>query len=82
MSYEKVKEARSLLIGAKQTKKAIEQGKTQEVLIARDADERIKQSLTSLCRNHGVALHYVDSMKELGKACGIDVGAATAAILR
>ncbi|PTX58169.1 LSU ribosomal protein L7AE [Melghirimyces profundicolus] len=81
MSYEKVKSAKSLWIGAKQTKKAIQQGKAREVLIAADADEHITQSLVQLCRNHGVAVLYVDSMKELGKACGIDVGAATAAIL-
>lgn len=81
MSYEKVKAAYNLIIGAKQTKKAIEQGMAQEVVIARDADGRITQSLTDLCRNHGVQVVYVDSMKELGKACGIEVGAATAAII-
>ncbi|SDW89662.1 large subunit ribosomal protein L7A [Marininema mesophilum] len=82
MSYDKVKEARTIVIGAKQTKKAIEQGKAEEVLIARDADERLTTALSTLCRNHGIAVVYVDSMKELGRACGIDVGAATAAVLK
>ncbi|GGA53636.1 ribosome-associated protein L7Ae-like [Kroppenstedtia guangzhouensis] len=81
MSYDKVKKAKSLLIGAKQSKKAIQQGKVREVVIATDADEELKQSLIQICRNHGVAVSYVDSMQGLGKACGIDVGAATAAIL-
>lgn len=81
MSYDKVNNAKTLLIGAKQTKKAIQQGKALEVVIAADADEQMKQSLVQLCRNHGVAVIHVDSMNELGKACGIDVGAATAAIL-
>ncbi|SFS84979.1 50S ribosomal protein L7ae-like protein [Marininema halotolerans] len=82
MSYDKVKEARTIVIGAKQTKKAIEQGKAEEVLIAQDADERVTKALTHLCRNRGIAVVYVDSMKDLGRACGIDVGAATAAVLK
>ncbi|MDA8352132.1 MAG: 50S ribosomal protein L7ae-like protein [Firmicutes bacterium] len=81
MSYDKVKSANTLLIGAKQTKKAIQQGKAHEIVIAEDAEPHITQSLIQLCRNHGVAVHYVDSMEKLGKACGIDVSAATAAIL-
>ncbi|OYD06544.1 ribosomal L7Ae/L30e/S12e/Gadd45 family protein [Paludifilum halophilum] len=81
MSYDRVKKAKTLFIGAKQTKKAIEQGSPQQVVIARDADDRIRESLADLCRNYGVSVVYVDSMKELGKACGIDVGAATAAII-
>ncbi|MEW9031129.1 MAG: 50S ribosomal protein L7ae-like protein [Planifilum fimeticola] len=82
MSYEKVKEAKSLLIGTKQTKKAIEQGKVQEVVVAQDADQHVISPVVSMCRNRGIAVSYVDSMKELGKACGIEVGAATAAILK
>ncbi|GAA5345855.1 LSU ribosomal protein L7AE [Planifilum fimeticola] len=82
MSYEKVKEAKSLLIGTKQTKKAIEQGKVQEVVVAQDADQHVISPVISMCRNRGIAVSYVDSMKELGKACGIEVGAATAAILK
>ncbi|SMO79773.1 ribosomal L7Ae/L30e/S12e/Gadd45 family protein [Melghirimyces algeriensis] len=81
MSYDKVKSANRLLIGAKQAKKAIQQGKATRIVIAKDAEEHITQSLIELCRNHGVAVSYVDSMQELGKVCGIDVGAATAAIL-
>src|SRR4051812_4254786 len=81
VSYEKVKQAASLMIGAKQTKKAVEQGKAQQVVIARDADEHVTLPVINLCKNKGIAVLYVDSMKELGKACGIEVGAATAAIL-
>ncbi|SFJ37696.1 50S ribosomal protein L7ae-like protein [Thermoflavimicrobium dichotomicum] len=81
MSYEKVKQAKSLTIGTKQTKKAIEQGKAEEVFVAADADPHITDSIVAMCKERGVAVVHVDSMKELGKACGIEVGAATAAIL-
>lgn len=81
MSYEKVKQAKSLTIGTKQTKKAIEQGKAVEVFVAADADPQVIEPIILLCKQFGVIVHHVDSMKKLGKACGIEVGAATAAIL-
>ncbi len=81
MSYEKVKQANSLTIGTKQTKKAIEQGKATQVIVADDADPQVIQPVITLCHERGIAVTHVDSMKKLGKACGIEVGAATAAIV-
>jgi len=80
MSYEKVKNAKNLLIGTKQTKKAIMQGDVEEVFIAKDADQHIIDPIVDLCEDHGITVNFVDSMNELGKACGIQVGAAAAAI--
>lgn len=81
MSYEKVNQGKKLSIGAKQATKTIEQGLANEVLIARDADPRITVRAASLCSKLGVKVTYVDSMKHLGKACGIDVGAAIVAVM-
>jgi large subunit ribosomal protein L7A len=81
MSYDKVKQAANLSIGTKQATKAVEVGKAVEVFIANDADPRITAKLVSLCRKMEVPLTYVDSMKLLGKACGIEVGAAVAAVV-
>lgn len=82
MSYEKVKLAKAITIGTKQTKKAIEQGRASIVIVADDADSKITLSIRSMCEARGIAITHVDSMKELGKACGIEVGAATVAILQ
>ncbi|MBA4495882.1 50S ribosomal protein L7ae-like protein [Paenactinomyces guangxiensis] len=82
MSYEKVKQAKSLTIGTKQTRKAIEQDRVQEVFVADDADPQITNLILSMCKDRGIAVVRVDSMKQLGKACGIEVAAATAAILK
>lgn len=82
MSYEKVKEAKSLVVGTKQTKKAIDQGRVIEVIIADDAEARIKEPVLAMCKERGIPVTHVDSMKELGKACKIDVGAAMVAIVR
>lgn len=81
MSYEKVKQAKQLLIGTKQTKKAIDQGRAQEVVIANDADDRLVAELIDLCQKRGIAISYVNSMKKLGSACGIEVGAASVALI-
>lgn len=80
MSYEKVEQAKELSIGINQTVKAIEHFQAEEVYIAQDADKRLTQKIALLCKEKGVPVIYVDSMRRLGRACGIDVGAATAAI--
>jgi large subunit ribosomal protein L7A len=81
MSYDKVKQAMNLSIGMKQATKAVELGKAAEVFVAKDADPRLTIKMVNLCKKMGVQLTYVDSMKLLGKACGIEVGAAVAAVV-
>ncbi|RXT09069.1 50S ribosomal protein L7ae-like protein [Ammoniphilus sp. CFH 90114] len=81
MSYEKVKQATQLTIGMKQTLKAVEQGMVKEVFVAKDADPKVTGKIALLCKEKNIPVEIVDSMKQLGKACGIEVGAATAAIL-
>jgi len=78
---EKLREASKKTIGTKQTLKALEKNKTSIVFIARDAEEHVTAGLKELCQKKGVEVVLVDSMKELGEACGIQVGAASAAIL-
>lgn len=80
MSYEKVKQAKTLLIGTKQTTKAIEQGNVTHVFIARDADQQIVNPILDICKDRGIQVSFFDTMKLLGKACGIQVGAAMAAL--
>jgi large subunit ribosomal protein L7A len=59
----------------------IELGQAREVFVAKDADPRVTGKVIALCKKMGVQVTYVDSMKLLGKACGIEVGAAIAAVL-
>lgn len=81
MSYEKVKQAKHISIGIKQTLKAIEQKNAREVIVAKDADYCFTSKIIESCNKNGVDISYVDSMKKLGKVCRIEVGAATVAIL-
>lgn len=80
MSYEKVTQADEVLIGTKQTLKAIEHGTASEIIVAEDAAEEIQQRILKAANESSVSIQFVDSMKKLGKACGIDVGAATIAL--
>lgn len=82
MSYEKVTQADELVIGTKQTLKALENGSIKEVIVAEDADRRVVQKVETIAMKKKVPILKVESMKKLGKACGIDVGAATVGITK
>ncbi|MEC1550620.1 50S ribosomal protein L7ae-like protein [Bacillus rugosus] len=81
MSYDKVSQARSIIIGTKQTVKALKRGSVKEVVVAKDADPILTSSVVSLAEDQGISVSMVESMKKLGKACGIEVGAAAVAII-
>lgn len=72
----------SKVVGAKQTKRALTGGKAAAVYLAEDADPRVTESIRELSRECQVPVYEVSSMKKLGQACGISVGAAVAAQLR
>jgi len=71
-----------LRIGVKQTSKAIIEGLAVQVYIARDADQHVTRHVVELAEEQDVEIIYVENMKDLGKACNIDVGAATAVITK
>ena len=70
------------VVGAKQTKRAVEGGSAEQVFLAEDADPRVTEPMEALCTGKDIPVVKVSSMKELGAACGISVGAAVAALLR
>jgi large subunit ribosomal protein L7A len=74
-------EGSSKVVGAKQTKRALSAGRVKSVYLAQDADPRLTGEIRDLCRESGVPVCDVDTMRELGHACGIAVGAAVAALV-
>ena len=70
------------VIGVRQTTKAVQNGEAVQVFVACDAEARLVAPLRALCEASGVPLTEAESMRALGQACGIEVGAAVAAILR
>ena len=69
-------------IGLKQTARLVESDGAARVFIAQDADERVVGNLRESCAAKGIEVIRAESMKALGKACGIEVGAAVAALLK
>lgn len=70
------------VVGAKQVRRALESSEAQMIYIAKDADEQIVSDIEEDSKNKQIQILYVDSMKELGEACGIDINAAVAALLK
>ena len=70
------------VVGTKQAVRCIKNNEVKLMYIAKDAEKHITKSLVELCKEHKIDIVYVDTMKELGEACGIDVSAATVAILK
>jgi len=69
------------VVGIKQSRKAIREGFAQKAYLAADADPKIREELSELCRQEDIPLVTGMTMQELGKACGIEVGAAIAVVL-
>lgn len=80
MSYEKVAQAANKVVGTKQTLKALENEQVKELIVAEDADHKVLEKALLIAQGKGISVQSVDSMKKLGKACGIDVNAAIVAI--
>ena len=66
-------------VGLKQLRKALENGKAKFVFLAQNADPALTEPIATLCQQNQVSYTWVRSMADLGRACGIEVGAAAAA---
>ena len=73
--------AEEKVVGAKQAKRALRDGRARRVYLAADADPRVTEPVAQLCQQQGVPVEEVPGMKALGAACGISVGAAVVAAL-
>ncbi len=83
--YEIVEAARdtgTLRKGTNETTKAIERNKAKLVVMAENVDPpEILAYLPPLCNEKDVSFGYVPDKRELGSAAGIDVSAASVAVV-
>ncbi|QSX05980.1 ribosomal L7Ae/L30e/S12e/Gadd45 family protein [Sedimentibacter sp. zth1] len=70
------------VIGKKQTLRYIAKDMVKTVFISKDADEHVTKEIIDICNIKNIDIIYFNNMKELGKACNIDVNAAAAAVLK
>ena len=68
--------------GTNETTKIIERGMARLVLISEDVTpEEVVMHLPPLCEEKNIPYLYVKNQKDLGAACGINKGCASAVIL-
>ena len=70
------------VVGAKQSRRAIRDGLAQRVFLAVDADPALTEPLSAQCEAAGIPTSSEFTMKELGQAAGIHVGAAVITVLK
>lgn len=80
MLDETFKSSRHKIVGIKQTQRALEKGIVRQIFLAKDAEQHVLRPIIESCRTQGIEMIEIPTMVELGKACGIEVGAAVAAL--
>ena len=68
-----------IVVGTKQLRKALKNNQARSVFLAENADPAITEPIAAACLAKQIPLTWVPTMADLGRACGIDVGAAAAA---
>ena len=70
------------VIGVKQSRKAIRNGRAAMVYLACDADPAITDPVADSCAEAGIPVEAAYTMAQLGRACHITVGASVVAVLK
>ena len=69
------------VIGVKQSRRAIREGRATRVFLADDADPAITDPVAESCAAAGIPVVTGHTMVQLGQACRITVGASVVALL-
>ena len=70
------------IVGTKQLLRALDEGKIARAFVAADADLLLTKRVVDRCFDMNIPCVKVESMEKLGRACGIDVKAAAAGLLK
>lgn len=71
-----------IVIGKKQTLRALARDEAEKIYISKDADLHVTKPIEDVCEEKNIEIIYFDNMKELGTSVGINVNAAAAAVLK
>ena len=63
-------------VGLKQVQKSIKENNVKKVYVAKDAEKHITEQIIKKCQENNIQVVCVETMAELGKKAGIDVGAS------
>ncbi|MEM4841210.1 MAG: 50S ribosomal protein L7Ae [Nanopusillaceae archaeon] len=80
--FELARQTGKIKKGTNETTKAVDRGQAKLVAIALDVDPpEIVMHLPALCEEKGIPYVFVSSKHRLGNSCGIQVQAASAAVI-
>lgn len=74
--------SKNRVVGIKQTLKALKNNEVSKLYVAKNAEKKVIAPVVNLANENSIEIEYIDTMRELGKLCGIDVGAASVAMLK
>jgi len=77
-----LRSAAKKVVGTKQVTRALKAGTAARAYVANDADTFIFQQVIRAAEEARVPCVRVDTMKELGMVCGLEVPTAAAGLLR
>lgn len=70
-----------MVVGAKQTLKALQDNIATKLFVAKDASLEITRGVIELAKDKEIPIFYIESMELLGKTCEVQVKTATAALI-
>ncbi|MFZ5974479.1 MAG: ribosomal L7Ae/L30e/S12e/Gadd45 family protein [Bacillota bacterium] len=79
---QRLSETANRIVGTKQVIKHLRQNRLCTLYLAGDVDDNVRSMLEQAVGSQALEIVDVPTMKELGQLCGIDVGAACAALLK
>ena len=79
---ENLKSAAKKAVGTKAVLRALAAKEAARVYVASDIDTFLYQKVTRACAEAAVPVIKVESNKELGKVCGLQIGCAAAAVCK
>ena len=74
--------AQEKVVGVKQSRKAIREGRAKLVYLASDADPAMTEPLAKSCAEANIPVERTYTMSQLGQACRITVGASVVTVLK
>lgn len=77
-----LKKAGKVVIGVKQTTKAVNKGLASRVLLANDVADGLLENIKQLCQEKGIKCKQEMTRQELGSTCGIKCEASAVAVLK
>lgn len=69
-------------VGLKQFIRSAREEKIKYVVLAENADDNIKCEVRDIAKRDNIKVKSFPSKETLGKACGIDIGAAVVTVLK